>query len=116
VDAKSVKVEILLLKLTIFWIEHAIVDNIEYFLNKFWWKLWNYWVEYSIKTPKKTSKRTLRMGRMALIILCAPHSRASRCIQEPLGAYKSPRAHTRAPRGIKEPQGAYGIHGAHIQA
>jgi hypothetical protein len=29
VDAKSVEVETFLLKLIIFWIEHAIVDNIE---------------------------------------------------------------------------------------
>jgi hypothetical protein len=35
VDAKFVEVETFLLKLIILWIEYAIVDNIEYFLNKF---------------------------------------------------------------------------------
>jgi hypothetical protein len=36
----------------IFWIEYAIVDNIEYFLNKFWWNWWNYSLEYSKKFQK----------------------------------------------------------------
>jgi hypothetical protein len=31
VDAKFVELETFLLELIIFWIEHAIVDNIEYF-------------------------------------------------------------------------------------
>jgi hypothetical protein len=56
--------------LIIFGKEHAIVDNIEYFFNKFWWNWWNYLVEYSIKNPK----RILRMGQVAPIILCAPCS------------------------------------------
>jgi hypothetical protein len=51
-DAKSIEIETLLLKLLIFWIEYAIVDNIEYFLNKFWWNWWNYSLEYSKKFQK----------------------------------------------------------------
>ena len=40
------------------------------FVNKFWWNWWNYWIKNSIKIPKMTPKRTLRMGQVAPIILC----------------------------------------------
>jgi hypothetical protein len=58
-DAKSVEIETCLLELIIFWIEYAIVDNIEYFLNKFWWNWWNYSLEYSKKFQKGLQKGPL---------------------------------------------------------
>jgi hypothetical protein len=69
---KILELETFFWKSMIFWVEYAIIDNIEYFLNKIWWNWWNYGVEYSIKIPKRTPKRIQRMSPVAHVSSCVP--------------------------------------------